>query len=112
MTYQIMKVEQFRNDPVLEEVLKMVASGQLDSQSAQAAAWHVTDKMSWEQLAAKSTPHIARPSTLYFTAEQIAHAQSIFSTAVARAKENEDQPNSATASAKSGRTTSTSVKRD
>src|SRR5712691_2327247 len=90
MTYQIMKVEQFRNDPVLEEVLKMVASGQLDSQSAQAAAWHVTDKMSWEQLAAKSTPHIARPSTLYFTAEQIARAQSIFSTAVARAKENED----------------------
>lgn len=110
MNYTIGKVQDFRNDPVLEEVLKMVASGQLDEQSAQAATWHVTDKMSWEQLAAKSTPHIGRPATPYFTPQQIARAQSIFSTAVARVNENKEVAK--TAAAKSDRTRSTTIKRD
>ena len=110
MNYTIAKVRDFRDDPVLEEVLKMVASGQLDTQSAQAATWHVTDKMSWEKLAAKSTPHIGRPATLYFTADQIARAQSIFSTAVARV--NEQRDNDKTATAKFDRTKSATAKRD
>lgn len=110
MNYTIAKVQDFRDDPVLEEILKMVASGQLDEQSAQAATWHVTDKMSWEQLAAKSIPHIGRPATPYFTPQQIARAQSIFSTAVAHV--NERNEIAKTATAKSGRTRSTTVKRD
>lgn len=105
MHYTIAKVQDFRDDPVLEEVLKMVASGQLDEQSAQAATWHVTDKMSWEQLAAKSIPHIGRPATPYFTPQQIARAQSIFSTAVAHVNERNEI-------AKSDRTRSTTMKRD
>lgn len=110
MNYTIAKVQDFRDDPVLEEILKMVASGQLDEQSAQAATWHVTDKMSWEQLAAKSIPHIGRPATPYFTPQQIARAQSIFSTAVAHV--NERNEIAKTAAAKSDRTRSTTVKRD
>ena len=110
MNYTIAKVQDFRDNPVLEEVLKMVASGQLDEQSAQAATWHVTDKMSWEQLAAKSIPHIGRPATPYFTPQQIARAQSIFSTAVAHV--NERNEIAKTAAAKSDRTRSTTVKRD
>ena len=111
MNYRIAKLEEFSDNPVLGEVLKMVASGQLDSQSAQAATWHITDKMSWEQLATKSTPHIGRPATLYFTSEQIARAQMIVSTAVARAKENEADVKT-TVAGKSGRTTSATIKRD
>lgn len=112
MNYTIAKVQDFRDDPLLEEVLKMVASGQLDEQSAQAATWHVTDKMSWEQLAAKSIPHIGRPATPYFTPQQIARAQSIFSTAVARVNEHQENDKTATASVKSDRSRSATVKRD
>ncbi|MCX7422244.1 MAG: hypothetical protein NT013_22240 [Planctomycetia bacterium] len=112
MSYTIGRVQDFRDDPVLEEVLKMVASGQLDEQSAQAATWHVTDKMSWEQLATKSIPHIGRPATPYFTPQQIARAQSIFSTAVAHVNEHKENSKTATASAKSDRTRSSTVKRD
>ena len=107
MNYTITKLSDFNKDPVLEEILKMVSNGQLDSQSAQAATWHITDKMSWEQLAAKSTPHIGRPATLYFTSENISRAQQIFSTAVARVNENEKQSKSTNKAA-----SATTVKRD
>ena len=110
--YRITKVEEFSTDPVLEETLKMVASGQLDPQAGQAATWHLTDKMSWEQLAAKSIPHIGKPSTPYFSAETLARARNIHTTAVARANEREKSDKSSVASAKNGRTTSSTVKRD
>ena len=110
--YRITKVEEFSTDPVLEETLKMVASGQLDPQAGQAATWHLTDKMSWEQLAAKSIPHIGKQSTPYFSAETLARARNIHTTAVARANEREKSDKSSVASAKNGRTTSSTVKRD
>lgn len=113
MTYQIAKVEEFSENPVLGEVLKMVASGQLDSQSAQAATWHLTDKMSWAELDAKATPHIGRPASKYFTAEQLARAQQIVSTAVARVEEAAPGTSkTSTVAARSERTTSNTVKRD
>lgn len=110
MTYQITKLEQFNDDPILAETLKMVASGQLDPQAGQAATWHITDKMSWEQLAAKSVPHIGRAPTPYFSAETMARAQNIHFTAIARAKEQAEK--SAIAATKNGRNTSATVKRD
>ena len=111
--YRIAKVEEFSTDPVLQETLKMVASGQLDPQAGQAATWHLTDKMSWEQLAAKSIPHIGQPSTPYFSAETLARARNIHTAAVARVNELDGKSNkSPVASPKNGRTTSATVKRD
>ena len=109
MTYRIGKVEEFSDNPVLEETLKMVSNGQLDPQAGQAATWHITDKMSWEQLAAKAIQHTNRPPTPYFTPESLARAQNIHFTAVSRAKERDEK---SIASAKSGRGTSATVKRD
>ena len=106
-------VEEFSENPVLAETLKMVASGQIDPQAGQAATWHITDKMSWEQLAAKSIPHIGRPATPYFSAETLARAQNIHVAAVARAKEREkDSDKSSVATAKKNRDTSATIKRD
>ncbi len=111
--YRIAKVEEFSADPVLAETLKMVATGQLDPQAGQAATWHLTDKMSWEQLAAKSIPHIGKQPTPYFSAETLARARSIHTTAVARVNERDEKSGKpSVASAKNGRTTSATVKRD
>jgi hypothetical protein len=114
MKYQIAKVEEFSEDPVLKEVLTQVASGRLEAQSAQAAAWHITDKMSWTQLAAKSIPHLGgRAPTPYFSAEQLHRAQQIFSTAVARVKEQTEDAKTATASTRTSRARdSATVKKD
>ena len=112
MTYRIGKVEEFSDNPVLEETLKLVASGQLDPQAGQAATWHITDKMSWEQLTAKSIPHIGRPATPYFSAETLLRAQNIHVAAVARAKERQKSDNSSVASAKRSPGTAPTVNRD
>ena len=53
MKYQLVKLEDFSNDPVLHETLKLYAAGDIEVQSAQAAVWHLTDKMSWRDLRAK-----------------------------------------------------------
>ncbi len=113
MTYRIAKVEEFSSDPILTEILSMVSDGKLDPQAGQAATWHLTDKMSWEQLAAKSIPHVGRPASPYFSAETLARAKNIHVTAVARVKEREQiSGKSAVASAKNNRGTSVTVKRD
>lgn len=111
MTYRIGKVEEFSSDPVLEETLKLVASGQLDPQAGQAATWHITDKMSWEQLAAKSIPHIGRAATPYFSAATLARAQNIHVAAVTRANDREENSKKS-ATVKTSRNTSPTVKRD
>ncbi len=112
VTYRIGKVEEFSDDPVLEETLKMVASGQLDPQAGQAATWHLANKMSWQELAAKSIPHVGRPATPYFSADTLARAQNIHTTAVARVKERESSDKSSVASAKGNGRTSATIKRD
>jgi len=113
MTYRIGKVEEFSDNPVLEETLKLVASGQLDPQAGQAATWHITDKMSWEQLAAKSIPHIGRPATPYFSAETLRRAQNIHVAAVARVKERQEKNEKSTvASNKKSLGAASTVKRD
>ena len=89
MTYRIGKVEEFSDDPVLVETLKIVAGGEHDPQAAQAAAWHVANKMSWKQLTEKSIPHIGRPATRYFSAETLDRAKKIHETSIIRAKELE-----------------------
>ncbi len=89
MTYRISKIEEFSDDPVLAETLKLVASGEHDPQASQAVAWHVANKLSWKQLGEKAIPHIGRPSTRYFTTETVTRAQKLHATAVTRAKEQE-----------------------
>ena len=89
MTYRLGKVEEFSDDPVLTETLKIVASGEHDAQAGQAAAWHVANKMSWKQLREKSNQHIGRPATRHFTKETLALAQRIHEIAETRVKERD-----------------------
>ena len=111
--YRIAKLEEFSTDPVLEETLKMVSSGQLEPQAGQAATWHITNKMSWQELSAKSIPHIGQPSTPYFSAATMARAQNIHTTAVARVKERgEKSDKSPVVSAKNNGGAPATVKRD
>jgi hypothetical protein len=58
--------------PAVVELLKAFGSGELDHQSVQAAAWHLNNDMSWDQLAAKLQGTRRSPSRPpYFTRQQI-----------------------------------------
>jgi hypothetical protein len=88
MTYRVVKVEQFTKDPVLKELINLVGTGKIDQKSAQAATWHLTNKMSWQQLAAKRTKHLGgRQPTPYFHPAQLRFGMRLVAAAQERSRE-------------------------
>ncbi|MDA1015347.1 MAG: hypothetical protein O3A00_12965 [Planctomycetota bacterium] len=93
--YQLMPPEQYTSDANLQELLYIVASGKIDQKSAQAAAWHLTDKMSWQELANKTIKRLGGlPPQRYFTLLELRRAQLAVSVAVDQAgKRKPTSPN-------------------
>jgi hypothetical protein len=54
MTYKLVPLEMVNADPKVAEVCKMLATNRVAQNTAQAAAWHLTDEMDWRELAAKN----------------------------------------------------------
>lgn len=86
MTYKLIPVEEFTKDVRLQELCKLVGTGQLNPASAQAAAWHLSDKMSWQELARKQVVR-STSRTPYFSTGQLQFAQRIVGAATGRARE-------------------------
>ncbi len=85
MTYKLVRTEDYTDDPRLQELIKLVASKRIPAQVAQAAAWHIANGMSWQELAQLKDDHIGVPDTPHFTYAQLAGAQQLVSAAQARA---------------------------
>jgi hypothetical protein len=79
--YTVIPVNEYTPDPLLQQVIRLVGTGQLESGAAQAAAWNVGSRMSWNDLAAKTYNHLAQPDSPYFSRAQLQQAQSIVATA-------------------------------
>src|SRR5579863_7322291 len=86
MKYQLVKLEDYSNDPVLHETLKLFASGATETETAQAAVWHLTDKMSWSDLKAKQIDRIGLDPVPYFNEKQVDAAARIVEQARESAK--------------------------
>jgi hypothetical protein len=84
--YQIKPIESFTKNVEVQELCKLLGSGQLNQRAAQAAAWHLANGMSWEQLASKKIEHLNAPSEPYFSQQEIRAAMQISEVAVAQAK--------------------------
>jgi hypothetical protein len=50
MKYEIRPITAISTDPVIVEICKMLANDEISQQVAQAAAWHRTDNLSWDDL--------------------------------------------------------------
>ena len=78
--------------PAVIELLKAFGHGNLDHEAVQAAAWHLANDMTWEQLAAQLQG--TRRSTYrppYFTAEQIRAGMTYANQAMQFAEANADE---------------------
>jgi hypothetical protein len=96
MRYAVIPPEQFSPDAELHALLKLVP--QLDPAVAQAAAWHLANKMSWQELATKQVDHLGgQPPTPYFTSAQILRAQQLIAQVRATVKEQERNQSTAAA---------------
>jgi hypothetical protein len=85
MTYRMVKVEQFTKDPALTELIRLVGMNRIHLPSAQAAAWHLSDKMSWRELASKSIKRLGgAPPRPYFSGVELFQAQKLVAIAVQR----------------------------
>lgn len=76
MTYKLVKLEVYTSDPALQETLKLFAATDIDLQTAQAAVWHLTNNMSWDQLRAKEIDRLGGLNPLpYFSDKQLEDAE-------------------------------------
>lgn len=88
-TFIIQKVDDYTDNPVLKELITMIGTGRMAPKAAQAAVWNITDNMSWQQLASKGVRDHLGQFHSFFQRQDIAGAQLIQRTAVARLQERE-----------------------
>lgn len=67
MTYDVKPVKSFTEKPGISELLAQLGSGKIGQRAAQAAAWHLNNGMSWEELAQKKIDYVDGTSEPYFS---------------------------------------------
>ena len=107
MTYELRPVEEFTGDPTLQALIGLVGSGKMHPDAAQAAAWHLTDGLSWGQLAGLKTERLGGlPATPVFAPGELLAAQNIVAAAAVHAQKI------AAAKEKGGETEQVSTEKD
>jgi hypothetical protein len=85
--YQIKPLESYTTKPGVRELCQMVGAGEISQRAAQAAAWHLNNDMTWEELGNKKIHRLNGPSQPYFSQAEIQAGMQIANTAVHAAKE-------------------------
>jgi len=96
--YEIRPIESVTDKPAVQELCRMLGTGQIDQRAAQAAAWHLNNNMSWEKLAAKRIEHADGSKEPYFTSAQLQWGVRIAATATKQAEERQKQQSTNSAS--------------
>ena len=99
--YTIVPAATYTSDPEVQEVCRMLGDGQMDQRTAQIAAWHLANHMSWDELAdLKVFPHFPQYTRPYFSADEIHDAMGIVTLAIKQA-DSRQEPSSTAISASS-----------
>ena len=86
--YTLVPVSRISRDPVLYQLLVVVGAGKVDKQAAQVAAWHLANRMSFQELSVVTNTTVGSlTQTPDFTLDQITKAEQL----VARARERTDE---------------------
>jgi hypothetical protein len=92
--YEIVPVETYAKDANVIELGKMLVRGQIDQHSAQAAAWHLQNGLTWQELTAKiGAKHLDGRIEPYFRPAHLQRAHTAAMIAIARAeKSSQEKP--------------------
>jgi len=88
MQYEIRPIDQYTDRPAVHELVRLLGEGRINQRAAQAAAWHLNNDMSWEQLAAKQLRFANGTSRPYFAPEEIAAAMQVSAASVGLAEKH------------------------
>jgi len=83
--YEIVPLDKVTKDPAVKELLIAFGKEKLDQRVTQAAAWHLANDMSWEELAGKRIEHLNGTSELWFNPREIQAGMYVASSAMATA---------------------------
>jgi len=73
--YTPVPIASYAKDPAIAQLVVLMCAGQIDQHSAQAAAWHIQNGLSWEELTNKiGIKHINGATEPYFTSDQLQRA--------------------------------------
>jgi hypothetical protein len=81
MAYEIKPLDKVTSNPQVQELVKLFAKGQYSQAAAQAAAWHLANRLSWEELASKQRQQLGGLSHRYFSPQQLQEALAMTSVA-------------------------------
>ena len=93
VAYGIIPIEKFTKKKEVVEVCKMLGYGKLPQNVAQAAAWHMMDGLSWQELAAKDRVKLRNGYTeKWFSPQELhmAYRATAFASELARRATPED----------------------
>ena len=90
--YKIVPIEQFTQDARVRMLCKALGDGKLPQNTAQAAAWHLLDGLTWEELAAKNRKESKYTGIeRWFSAGEIRAAMSVVKEANERADDSSQE---------------------
>jgi hypothetical protein len=95
--YEIEPIATYTSDSNVQELCKLVGTGEVIQQAAQAAAWHLANRMTWQELIDKQTHHLLGGNEIYFTAADIRSAMQITDRAIKMADRREHNHSSVSA---------------
>ena len=83
--YEIKPIEAVTSKPEVKELLTAFGKQRLGQRATQAAAWHIANEMSWDDLANKKTEHLDGSSEIYFSQQEIQSGVQIANDAATQA---------------------------
>lgn len=86
MPYELKPISALSDKPEVAALLVRYGKGDVSTQAAQAAAWHLQNGLSWKELAAKELVDGRGLKTPYFSRREIAEGMKSADAAVAQAK--------------------------
>jgi hypothetical protein len=89
--YKLVPVSEYTKDEQLTALIALIARNAIDPQVAQAAAWHLSSKLSWDDLAAKQSTEIGSTDQPYFTSQTLFQAQQLIVDARGFARERAEK---------------------
>ena len=92
--YEIKPIESFTDKKEVKALCQMLGNGEIDQRVAQAAAWHLSNDMSWEDLAAETIRRANNMSRPFFLPQELQQAMEVVKEAKKRVKTSESSKSS------------------
>lgn len=103
MPYRLVPAESFSSDPQVSLVLELLGKQAVPQKVAQAAAWHFSSGLSWEQLAREKIDHLgATPDEPYFSARELGAARQLVVAVTEESRRRQGDGSTPIASASQG----------